>query len=251
MNKEDSYIKNRIIELANNAYNKNIYTYSDFLNLNELNIYNNIKHTLPPVEVILTGGNVYAERKILVFKPCEVYYEEDVPITAIKIRPLNAKFSEQLSHRDFLGAILNLGIERSKIGDIFVSGENAYIYCLNSISDYISEHLFKVRHTNVSCSIYDEELEAIKPVLREVCSTISNIRLDSVIGSAFNKSRSGIVPYIEQGRVYVNGKLVTSNGYAIKENDIISVRGLGRCIFNKQLGVTKKGRNLISIYLYE
>ena len=69
----------------------------------------------------MTGGNVYAERKIVVFKPIEVYYEEDVPITLLKIEPLNKKYADTLNHRDYLGAILNLGIDRSKIGDIFTS----------------------------------------------------------------------------------------------------------------------------------
>ena len=212
MNKEDNYVKNRLLDLADITYSKNIYAYSDFLNLNEINIFNTITNQLPPVNYYLTGGNVYAERKIVVFKPIEVYYEEDVPITLLKIEPLNKKYADTLNHRDYLGAILNLGIDRSKIG-------------------------------------YDE-IENVRPNLKEIKGTIGNIRLDSIISLAFNKSRSSIVSYIEEKKVFVNGKIITSNGYSIKENDIISVRGLGRVIYNRQISVTKKGKNLVSVSIY-
>lgn len=250
MNKEESYIKNRILELANISYMKNICTYSDFLNLNEINIFNTITSLLPPVDYELTGGNIYAERKILVFKPKDICYQEVLPISVIKVAPTNSKYADNLSHRDFLGAILNLGIDRSKIGDIFVIENIAYIYVINKIAEFVVTNLYKVKHTNITCSIMDQGIEGIQPNLIEITGTISNIRLDSLIALAFKQSRNSIISYIEQKKVFVNGKLITSNGYAIKDNDIISVRGLGRFIFNKKLSITKKGKNLVSVYLY-
>ena len=225
MNKEDNYVKNRLLDLADITYSKNIYAYSDFLNLNEINIFNTITNQLPPVNYYLTGGNVYAERKIVVFKPIEVYYEEDVPITLLKIEPLNKKYADTLNHRDYLGAILNLGIDRSKIGDIFIGENVAYIYVITGISDYIINNFTKVKHTLISCKIAYDEIENVRPNLKEIKGTIGNIRLDSIISLAFNKSRSSIVSYIEEKKVFVNGKIITSNGYSIKENDIIAVPG--------------------------
>ncbi|RGG66663.1 RNA-binding protein [Eubacterium sp. AF17-7] len=250
MNKEDNYVKNRLLDLADITYSKNIYAYSGFLNLNEINIFNTITNQLPPVNYYLTGGNVYAERKIVVFKPIEVYYEEDVPITLLKIEPLNKKYADTLNHRDYLGAILNLGIDRSKIGDIFIGENVAYIYVITGISDYIINNFTKVKHTLISCKIAYDEIENVRPNLKEIKGTIGNIRLDSIISLAFNKSRSSIVSYIEEKKVFVNGKIITSNGYSIKENDIISVRGLGRVIYNRQISVTKKGKNLVSVSIY-
>lgn len=90
----------------------------------------------------------------------------------------------------------------------------------------------------------------ITPEFKIIKGTISNIRLDSLIATAFGTSRSSVISFIESGKVFVNGKMVTSNGHQPKPNDIISVRGKGRFIFERQLGVTKKGRNLISIKLY-
>lgn len=143
-----------------------------------------------------------------------------------------------------------MGIDRSKIGDIFIGENVAYIYVITGISDYIINNFTKVKHTLISCKIADDEIENVRPNLKEIKGTIGNIRLDSIISLAFNKSRSSIVSYIEEKKVFVNGKIITSNGYSIKENDIISVRGLGRVIYNRQISVTKKGKNLVSVSIY-
>ena len=238
MDKEESFLKNRFSDLANSSYNRNIYTYTDFLNLNEISILNSYKNQLPPVNVELAGGNDYAERRIAVFSPEDIYYTQDLPIKLIEIAPINSHYADKLSHRDVLGAILNLGIVRNKIGDIFLKDNQAYVYCIDDISGYIAENLKKIKHTIVKCTVKDMEAVNITPEFKIIKGTISNIRLDSLIATAFGT------------KVFVNGKMVTSNGHQPKPNDIISVRGKGRFIFEGQLGVTKKGRNLISIKLY-
>lgn len=251
MNKEELFLVNRFGDLANTAYERNIYTYSDFLNINELSILNQIKDTLPPVTVKTTGGNNYAERKIAVFSPKEIYYEEELPIVILSIAPINSKFADHLSHRDFLGAILNLGIHRNKIGDIFVKENNAFVYCKKDISDYIMEHLFKIKHTQVSIHKTECTSVEIVPNLKEITGTISNVRLDSLIATAFHATRSSIIAYIEERKVFINGRLTTSNGANVKEGDIISVRGKGRFIFHGVVKETKKGRNLVKLLLYQ
>lgn len=250
MDKEESFLKNRFSDLANSSYNRNIYTYTDFLNLNEISILNSYKNQLPPVNVELAGGNDYEERRIAVFSPEDIYYTQDLPIKLIEIAPINSHYADKLSHRDVLGAILNLGIVRNKIGDIFLKDNQAYVYCMDDISGYIAENLKKIKHTIVKCIVKDMEAVNITPEFKIIKGTISNIRLDSLIATAFGTSRSSIISFIESGKVFVNGKMVTSNGHQPKPNDIISVRGKGRFIFEGQLGVTKKGRNLISIKLY-
>lgn len=250
MNKEDNFIKNRFFDLANISYNRNIYTYSDFLNLNEISILNSYKNQLPPVNLELAGGNSYAERKIAIFSPTDIYYSQNIPIKLLEIAPINPNFADALSHRDILGAILNLGIVRGKIGDIFLKENKAYVYCIEDISQYIADNIRKIKHTLVKCTINDMEEIDVAPDLKNIRGTVSNIRLDSLIALAFGTSRSSIVTFIESGKVFVNGKLVTSNGYNPKEKDIISVRGKGRFVYEGHMGVTKKGRNTVSINLY-
>ena len=251
MNKQELFLVNHLNDLANTAYERNIYTYSDFLNLYELSILNQIKETLPPVTVKTTGGNTYAERKIAVFSPKEIYYEENLPIAILSVKPIHSKFADRLTHRDFLGAVLNLGINRNKLGDIFVKDNEAFVYCKEDISNYILNNLFQVKHTRVSIQNVAEESVEIIPDLKEIIRTISNVRLDSLIAAAFQSTRSSIISYIDERKVFINGKLTTSNGAGVKEGDIVSVRGKGRFIFAGVIKETKKGRNLIKIYLYQ
>ena len=251
MNKEEHFLRNRFLELANNAYSRNIYTNTDFLNLNEQNILHQMKQEFPSVHITLTGGNDFAERKIAIFSPPEIYYELSVPIVMLEIAPINSQFAEKLTHRDYLGAILNLGIQRSKIGDLMLFENKTILFCMEDIASYIQQQLFRIRHTQVQIRQILDDFQQFRPALVEKRGTISNVRLDSLIALAFGTSRSSIITFIQSGKVFVNGKLITSNGYTPKEKDIISVRGKGRFQFGSVLGQTKKGRNLVSIYLYQ
>ena len=115
MQKEEFMLQKRLIELSKTAYRRGIVTYSDFLNLNELNIL----HTTPrsefdtPYETY--GGYNDSERQMAAFLPDALYYTHFYPIQILTIEPLQKKFAESLTHRDYLGAVLNLGIERSII----------------------------------------------------------------------------------------------------------------------------------------
>ena len=100
------------------------------------------------------------------------------------------------------------------------------------MSDYIIENLTRIRHTSVISSSHPMENMDISPEFKEATGTVSNIRLDAVISFAFGLSRSNVTKFSRRGESLCNGKLITSNGYSIKENDLISVRGLGRFIYS-------------------
>ena len=89
-----------------------------------------------------------------------------------------------------------------------------------------------------------------EPKYEEIKGTVASVRLDTVLSLAFPLSRSRITAYIEGAKVFVNGKLVTSNGYRLKEGDIISVRKMGRIVYDKVLSETKKGRYLTVVRKY-
>ena len=126
----NEFFQRRIQELANTAYQRGIVTFSDFLNLNELNIFQGIRSKLSYLTTESFGGYELAERQIAVFRPEAPVFYADYPVACLKITPLNAKFAEELNHRDYLGAILNLGLERSCLGDILVEEKAAYLFCL-------------------------------------------------------------------------------------------------------------------------
>ena len=160
------------------------------------------------------------------------------------------KFSEDLTHRDYLGAILNLGVDRSVVGDILIEDHAASFFCLRRMIDFFLENLCRVRHTTVVASKIKDPGDIPEPKLSPVTGTCASVRLDSLIALAFGTSRSSIVHCIEEGLVFVNGRLITSNGYEPKEGDIISVRKKGRFIFDGVTRQTKKGRLGVRILLY-
>lgn len=249
MEKDEFFLK-RIRELANLSYQRDTVTFSDFLNLNEQNMVSSLKRQFPQIVMETFGGYENAERQMVAFHPDALAFTWEYPIDCLKIEPKAIKFSESLTHRDYLGALLNLGIERSMIGDIVVQEKAAWFFCQNKMTDFFLDNLCRVRHTNILITKVDDPDELPRPKLEAINGTCASVRLDSLISLAFKASRSIMVSYIEGGQVFVNGKLITSNGYEPKEGDIISVRGKGRFIFDGMSHQTKKGRCGVRILRY-
>ncbi|MDO4452934.1 MAG: YlmH/Sll1252 family protein [Eubacteriales bacterium] len=251
----DEQFEKRLLDLANQSRMKNIVIFSDFLNLNELHIFHSNFQKFSFVKWKISGGYEFAERQIVAFIPdAFCLYEEEkeisFPITVLEIKPCSLRFAESLTHRDYLGAVLNLGIDRSKIGDILTEEGRALLFCKPSVKDIICRELCRVRHTTVSIrETVEEQIEI--PIRKEkIQGSVSSVRLDAVISQAFPGSRSSMTAFIESGKVFVNGKMILSNGYHLKENDIISVRGMGRFQYMGEISKTKKGRILISLEKY-
>ena len=250
MNKEESMLQKRLIELSRMAYNRGIVTFSDFLNLNELNILHTTPKNMFLSQYKTYGGYDLSERQMAAFLPDALYYDYEYPVRIIEIRPLNKRFAEELTHRDYLGAVMNLGIERCKLGDIRVEEGRALLFVKEEMAEYIAEHLTQIRHTSVATTFTAEFNSDYEPDYEELKGTVPSIRLDTVLSIAYPLSRSKLTALIEGARVFVNGKLVTSNGYRLKENDMISVRKMGRIAYMGILSETKKGRYMISVRKY-
>ena len=257
MDKEEELLRKRFLELSNQAFQRGIVMYTDFLNLNELNILHTTPKNLLAVPFRTFGGYAFAERQMAAFLPDAfyLYTDEDeilgkYPMSVIQISPLNGKFAEDLGHSDYLGALLNLGIERSKLGDILIQEKMAYLFACDGMVDFICNELTRVRHTTVQAVRIEREEFDYEPRYEEIRGTVASVRLDSLLSLAWNSSRSKMAPLIEEARVYVNGKLITSNGYHVRENDIISVRGMGRFRYMGMISETKKGRCYVLVYKY-
>ncbi|MBO4415538.1 MAG: hypothetical protein J5824_06100, partial [Lachnospiraceae bacterium] len=172
------------------------------------------------------------------------------PIKTIKISPVQAKFADDLTHRDFLGAVLGLGIEREKTGDIIISDNTAYFFVHRDIAQFIVDSLEYVRHTHVRAEICDELPEAVKPQLEKRQVIVSSNRIDAVISKLYNLSREQSLKLVSEGRVFVNGAEITSNSRALKEDDVVSVRGFGKWIFRGESGKTRKDRLYVEVEVY-
>ena len=149
---KDEFLLKRIRELANLSYQRDIVTFTDFLNLNEQNMLVSLKLHQIGVEVKLFGGYEHAERQMAAFFTGGLGFSWDYPIDCLKIEPKALRFSEELGHRDYLGALLNLGVDRSVVGDILIKDKEAWFFCLHKMSDFFIENLIRVKHTTVLVS---------------------------------------------------------------------------------------------------
>ncbi|MDO5293078.1 MAG: YlmH/Sll1252 family protein [bacterium] len=242
MNKEEQLVLKRIMDLAYQSDRRGYTTYTDFLNINEQSIFLSNLKELPPVRYEMWGGYEEAERKIIAFSINDTILTEEYDIKMLEMKPVNAKFADQLSHRDYLGALMNLGIERCRLGDILIKNNCGYVFTDGVIGEYIASSLTKIKHTTVSCSLKEIEEIDVTPEFQEIHGTIASARLDAIIATVFKASRSSITGLISGGKVFVNSKLIESNSYTLRENDVVSVRGYGKFIFKGINNQTKKGR---------
>lgn len=250
MEKED-LLKKRFQELAGAADRKGFVTFTDFLNLNEQNILHRSLAGSSWITVELSGGYDGAERQMAAFIPDALYsFSWEYPISCVKVTPLSPKFAEKLSHRDVLGSLMNLGIDRSKTGDIAICDTEAYIFCSTSLAALISGELTRIRHTSVQCQICSPEDFNYQPKTEVIQGSVASVRLDTVLSLAFRASRSSLLSLIEDGKVFVNGKLITTNAYSLKPGDLVSARGLGKFRYTDVLGQTKKGRCMVELEKY-
>lgn len=248
MDKEEAILRNRLCDLAERAYKQNIYTYSSFLSPADQTVLLNMERELAYIPMELWGGMPEAERKVAAFGAEAVFgYKEPFPISCIRISPLQKKFAEELSHRDYLGALMHLGIERDVLGDIMVRDREAFVFCLDAMAGHIIKTVSKIRHTSVRCELVKEIPDFLVPELIERQETVVSARIDVVVAAVYHLSRSQASTLFVEQKVSVNGRMSANHSYVLKEEDRVSVRGYGRFVFKSVLGQTKKGRLLISI----
>ena len=175
---------------------------------------------------------------------------DDVKIAVIKAEPASPKYADKLTHRDFLGSILNLGIEREVLGDIVIIDNVGYIFALESIAPYITENLTRVKHTDMHLEIVTElpEGELFKTESRTVQAV--GERLDAIVAKVFSLSRDDAQSLFKKRLVFASGRQIESTSYIPKENEVISVRGHGRFIYRGFQSNTRKGKMNIKVDVY-
>ena len=243
----DSELIKRFDELSNRAYMTGRVQYTDFLSMAELSELECKKNEYAYAGVDTFGGYEDAERKIVRFGEAEDY--DTYPISVIKVTVSGGeKFSEPLSHRDYLGALMNLGIKRSLIGDIICDKGAAFIVCTERIAEYISENLISVARSRVTAEITSEEFTVEKRREEKKCF-IPSMRADCIIGEAYNLSRRESLLYFEKELVFVSGRLLLLASKNLSVGDVVTVRGKGKFEI-AEVSETKKGRLCATILKY-
>lgn len=187
-----------------------------------------------------------SERKVISFNNI---YDVEFPIRLLKVT--NKSKFKILEHKDYLGALLSLGINRNKIGDILVKGNCAYVPIMEDISDYVVCNLNQVGRTPVEVSNFDllEELPATD--MEESIINVSSVRLDGVVSKIINLSRAKSNEIIDRGNVLVNYRSTRDKSLNLKENDRVTIRGFGKFLVGGIVGNTKSNRLKLTIKKYK
>lgn len=243
--------KKRLLDLAKRSYDGGYYLFSDFLDLAGQSDLTAVRAAFGHKAYTTFGGADGAERVMARFgNEEELGYTEDFPISCIRCEPKSMKFADKLTHRDFLGALMNLGIERSTLGDIIVSENVGYIFAKTDICEFIITELIKVKRTDVICSITDDiPAGELYKTERKVVQAVGE-RIDAVIAKVFSISREESLSYFKKRLVFVDGRQIENNSYIPKSGEKVSVRGLGRFIYLGYQTLSKKGKLNIEVDLY-
>ena len=247
---EDSQEK-RFQELFKRYETQGVYLFTHFLDLAGLSVLQRCLPRLPRAPYTLFGGAEGCERKMLrLGSEEECGYEQPFPIACLRIAPASARFAEKLTHRDFLGALMNLGFERELLGDIVVREEAAYLFCEERIAPYIAQSLTQVRRTTVRCEPLEKLPEGNLFRLEHQVVQLSSVRADALVAHVYKLSRSDAQALFNQGRVFVDGRECRDTGYTPKPGEILSVRGFGRMKYVGVDSLSKKGKSNTAVELF-
>ena len=249
MDKDEKILLSSIEDKAEKSYNKNIPAYTNFLDLHQQTLVSQHSKNFK-ARFLMYGGYEEAERKIVAFLPDYLEQpEEDV----IKVVQVSVNSKEQLTHRDYLGASLGLGIKRDQLGDILISDKGADILVKSEMAEFLCNNLVKAGRANLSCEV--KELSEIEFAPSEPKETklvsASSLRLDKIVAEGFKISRSDAVSLIlSGGKVFVNQKEVQKPDFQLSEGDKITLRGKGKIELSALNGISKKGKLRVELKIY-
>ena len=218
-----------------------------FLNEREQDILLGAITSSEECEALLCGGYEAADRRAMVFVP--QYLELDMSECFAAIRCSFYKEYE-LTHRDFLGALMGLGIQRDSVGDIIVNkkGNYADIVVKKDIKDFILSELFQAGRASLKLTeIPLLELSQACVETQEITDTVASPRLDAIVSSGFGISRENAAALIKSGKVYLNRRLAADIDKAVTDGSLINALGYGKFKVCFTGGVSKKGRIFIKI----
>ena len=247
-NEEQKILFAHLLDLQSRAENRNILQCGNFLSEADWRTAETMLRAAGAGNFLFTGGYDDAERRCPVFLPDYLTAEEIEAQPALAeicfAQITTGKYDADalFSHRDCLGALMALGIERETVGDILPDRGGAVILLKTDIADYVAQNLLEIGRHTVSVTILETPPELRKEELTEATDTVASMRLDAVAAAVFNLSRGNASEAISRGIVSVNGIVSTKADLTVGEGDKIALRGKGRVILGAVDGTSKKGR---------
>lgn len=194
----------------------------------------------------MDGGHAQAERCRFAFLP----WEEDIKIPILHLSARIPTDFGTLNHRDVLGALMHLGIERDKTGDLFVDQDKVHIFCDPDIGSYLCANLTKIRRYSVHLAPSEEAVVYEANIIYKTL-IVSSLRLDTLVSSLAKLSRAKAAALIRAGQVKVDHVILEQTSHLCDNTCVISVRGHGRFQLKEVVKETKKGNLVIEVGMYQ
>lgn len=250
---EDRLLLAKVLDKMEQSRSRNIPVSTDFLSPQQLLAARDLLHQAGTQEDRYTalGGYAGAERNVLLFLPD--WLEAEDAESQSPLRCLRATFRAEfdLTHRDFLGSLMGMGIVREKVGDILTGRESCDLVVLDTVAEFLLQSWDSAGRAKLSLSaIQPEALQVPEIQCRELRATVSSLRLDAVAAAAFQMARGKAATLVEGGKVQVNWRECAKPDKFLAEGDTVSARGFGKFEVASVGGVTKKGRTSIVLRRY-
>ena len=243
----DELFEKRLRELALRASRRGEAAFTHFMDLNQIQLAMAAAGR-ERVRLVLEGGYPDAERRVGAFYDAELPEDWQWPIQPVEIS-WRSQFGSP-EHRDLLGALMGLGFERERIGDIVLADGKAYVFAEPDMADYIVRTLESAGRVSLKCRLTDGVPDLPPPKGKMFRDTVASLRLDAVVAAGFSLSRSDAAEQIVRGKVFVNQAQQLRGDIAVDEGDLISLRGEGRLRIESVDGETKKGRIALKLFKY-
>ncbi len=250
-NDREKLVMKRVDDLCRIAESRGIARYTGFLSDREQMLAQAALNRNDWQEYSFEGGWPDAERKLLCIEPADAYGEPPICCVRIECAPQG---NQDVSHKDYLGSLLGLGLDRSCIGDIlpFEEGKTkgAYAAVLESAAEVICSELCSVGRLSARAERFDGTIPA-EAVQREIqTATVSSLRADAVIAAMLHCGRGRAAQLLSGGGVEINHIAVTSSHTPVYEGDIFTIRGTGRYKLTELGGRSRKDRLFIEYFKY-
>ncbi|MGZ4135437.1 MAG: YlmH family RNA-binding protein [Tumebacillaceae bacterium] len=240
----------RMIDLAERCDDRQTPVLTDFLDPRQSRIAEAVVRSVPDVTLHVDGGYEGAERRRALLVP-SYFVPTDEEFELVYLRVETPGEYVKLSHGDFLGALVGLGLKRGKLGDISLHEEGCDLVVAAEIADFVRLHLTQVGRATVHLSSIERgQYVAKQTEFLEKEFTVMSLRLDAVASDAFGMSRSKVVDPIKSGKLQLNWQTTENPATPVEEGDVISLRGHGRIKILEVGGQSRKGRTILKVGKY-
>lgn len=247
---EDRLIAKRTLDLCEQAQSAWIYKSTDFLSLHEQSLSQRIVNAFSDLKHYFSGITQYAERKVLYIYDEQVY-KQDWTHESIALMYGALHDSKTPRHQDILGSLLALGIQRQKIGDIYVGDSFFCFFVKKELVSFIEAHFSKVGKSPIVLSEkpIDEGLD-LRHDFKIEQYIVTSLRADTMVSTIAKKSRSKAAAIIDGGGFKLNGKVHTKKQTFLAIGDVFSIHKVGKFCFLEVVKTTKKGNQVVQVEKY-